>query len=273
MIQEITSNSNPNIKHVKSLHKKKYREKYNEFIIEGLRIVEHGLECGGDITKIFLAQSIYESLKGTILFSKIKDNNIDSYILNDNLFKEICDTDNPQGILGIVKQKSYDINTILNKEQYFVVVLDRLQDPGNLGTIIRTADAAGVDCIITNKGCVDTYNNKTIRATMGSIFNIPIIDIESLDELIDRLIGAGTQIVSTVLEATKYYHEVKYKERAAIIIGNEANGISKELVKKSNIKVKIPMLGKAESLNASIASSIMIYEIVRQKLNSENLKI
>ncbi len=273
MIKEITSNSNPNIKHVKSLQRKKFRDEYNEFIIEGLRIVEHGLEYGGDIIRLFITHDEYKSLEGTRVFEKIIEKNVDTYIISEQLFKEISDTKNPQGILGIVKKKSYDINHILNKEKYFIIILDRLQDPGNLGSIIRTADAAGIDCIVTSKGCVDTYNNKTIRSTMGSIFNIPIVDIGDLDSFIAYLIENDTKIVSTILETNQYHYEVEYGEKIAVIIGNEGNGISKELIDKSNIKVKIPMLGKAESLNASTASSIIIYEIVRQRLNSENYKI
>jgi len=267
---EITSNSNPKIKHVKELHKKKYRDKYNEFIIEGIRIIEHGLYYGR-VNSIFLTREMYEDIKNRELFKMINSKEIDIYIVPQQLFKEISDTNTPQGILGIANKVFYEIDDILNdKSNYFFIVLDRLQDPGNVGTIIRTADAAGVDCIITNKGCVDVYNTKTIRATMGSIFTMPVIHIDDSSLLIKQFKDHGIKIVSTILETNKYHFEVEYGNKVAIIIGNEGNGISEELIKESDLKIKIPIIGSAESLNASVASSIVIYEVLRQNINSEN---
>ncbi len=140
------------------------------------------------------------------------------------------------------------------------MILDRIQDPGNMGTIIRTADSAGVDAIIALKGCVDIYNPKVIRSTMGSIFDMNVIDA-SQDETVDMLKSLDFNIVSSYLNTDNFYDKIDYGSKVALVIGNEANGINEELVSKSNILVKIPIYGKAESLNAAISSAILMYEI------------
>nr|WP_330368177.1 RNA methyltransferase [Clostridioides difficile] len=140
------------------------------------------------------------------------------------------------------------------------MILDRIQDPGNMGTIIRTADSAGVDAIIALKGCVDIYNPKVIRSTMGSIFDVNIIDA-SQDETVDMLKSLDFNIVSSYLNTENFYDKIDYGSKVALVIGNEANGINEELVSKSDILVKIPIYGKAESLNAAISSAILMYEI------------
>lgn len=147
----------------------------------------------------------------------------------------------------------------LKKETDFIVVLDRIQDPGNMGTIIRTADAAGAQSIILLKGCVDIYNPKVIRSTMGSIFDMNIVNC--VDEDLDIIKNKGFNIVSSYLNTNNYYNSVDYGEKVALIIGNEGNGIKDEIIDKSDILVKIPIYGKAESLNAAMASGILMYEI------------
>lgn len=265
---EITSPNNKHIKHIKSLQRKKYRDKHGEFIIEGLRIIEHALENNAKISAIYYSDEIhdYEILK------KITDRNINIYKIDRQVFKDISTTENSQGILGVIKKKSFTVEDFIEKNEFSILILDRLQDPGNVGTIIRTADAAGFDGIIITKGCVDIYNSKTVRSTMGSIFTMPVIHIDHLDKFIYNLKSREVNVISTTLNAKKYHYEVTYGKKNAIIIGNEGRGISKELIELSNIKVKIPMIGRAESLNASVASGIIIYEIVRQKIISENLK-
>lgn len=264
MAKEIISPANQNIKHIKSLHKRKYRDKYKEFLIEGLRSIEHGLDNNAKFNAICYNEEIENSNRGCELLEKISQRRIELYKVNDKIFKDISTTDNSQGVLGVVKRQYYNLEDIINKEKLFLIILDRLQDPGNVGTIIRTADAAGADGIIPLKGTVDIYNSKTIRSTMGSIFTMPIVHIEDNASIVEILKGNNVDIISTILEANKYHFEVKYKRKNAVIIGNEGNGISDELIKHSNIKVKIPIIGNAESLNASIASGIIIYEIVRQ---------
>ncbi|WIF94272.1 TrmH family RNA methyltransferase [Caminicella sporogenes] len=268
MTLEITSPNNKHVKHIKSLQIKKYRDKYGEFIIEGLRIIRHSLENNVELLAVYYS----ENMKDFEILKTISEKNINIFKIDSKIMKQISTTENSQGIIGIVKKKFYDLEDFMDKDEISIAILDRLQNPGNVGTIIRTADAAGFDAVVMIKGCVDIYNSKTIRATMGSIFTMPIIYAHDIDELIYKLKTNGIDIISTVLSAEKYHNEVVYKKKNAVIIGNEGSGISKEFIEKSNIKVKIPMLGNAESLNASVAAGIIMYEIVRQKFNFKNSK-
>lgn len=267
---EITSLSNKHIKHIKSLHKRRNRDNNNEFIIDGLRLVEHSLLNSADIKAVYYTDELSSNERGCDLLESIACKDIGLYKVDEKIFKEISTTDNPQGILGIVKRKYYNLDDVINKEKFTLIVLDRLQDPGNVGTIIRTADSAGIDGIVALKGTVDIYNSKTIRSTMGSIFTVPVIYAEDGMKLINTLREYGSDIISTTLNTEKYHFDVKYSNKNTIIIGNEANGISDELIANSNVKVKIPIIGEAESLNASIASAVVMYELVRQNYFSEN---
>lgn len=172
----------------------------------------------------------------------------------------MIDTENTQGILGVIRFKEKKIEHNINHEDKFVLILDRIQDPGNMGTIIRTADAAGVDAIIALKGCVDIYNPKVIRSTMGSIFDMKIIHCTQ-EECLQELKSKDFKIVSSYLNTENYYHKTKYYERTALVIGNEANGVNNDLINQSDILIKIPIYGNAESLNAAISSAILMYEI------------
>ena len=172
----------------------------------------------------------------------------------------MTDTENTQGIIGVVKFKQRTLEKNWTDDNRFVLILDRIQDPGNMGTIIRTADAAGVDAIIALKGCVDIYNPKVIRSTMGSIFDMNVIHATQ-EEALRILKLKKFDIVSSYLDTNNYYNTVEYNHKTALVIGNEANGINEELVSKSDVLVKIPIYGKAESLNAAISSAILMYEI------------
>ncbi len=270
MTLEINSNSNKNIKHIKSLKKKKYRDKYNEFIIEGIRIIEHGILNNYNIKSLYYREDIYNDLVNTKIINKLEKKNTPVYKVSNRIFAEIADTENPQGVIAIVEKKHYKVEDILNKENLSLILLDRLQDPGNVGTIIRTADAAGFHGVFYSKGCVDIYNEKTVRSTMGSIFTMPIIKVENLNGFVDKLRSNNINVISTTLDANTYHYEVEYGNKNAIVIGNEGNGICKEIIDKSNVKVKIPMVGSAESLNASVAAGVIIYEILRHNNCSEN---
>ncbi|MFQ9289014.1 MAG: TrmH family RNA methyltransferase [Intestinibacter bartlettii] len=172
----------------------------------------------------------------------------------------MVDTENTQGILAVLRYKERDLVNNINQDDKFVLILDRIQDPGNMGTIIRTADSAGVDAIILLKGCVDIYNPKVIRSTMGSIFDMNIIQTTQ-DEAVDFLKANNFDIVSSYLHTESYYNETTYDGKIALVIGNEANGINDELISKSDKLVKIPIYGNAESLNAAISAAILMYEI------------
>lgn len=256
----ITSKDNEKIKYTKSLLKSKNRMKESKFIIEGYRILTLALECNADIDYVFINEDFEMKNEHLKLLRMLENNEVKVYKTTNKNFKELVDTENTQGIIGVINFKGKNIEQSINSSQKFVLVLDRIQDPGNMGTIIRTADAAGVDAIIVLKGCVDIYNPKVIRSTMGSIFDMNIIQCTQ-EEAIENLKANSFSIVSSYLDTDNFYNTVDYNNKVALVIGNEANGINDELISKSDILVKIPIYGKAESLNAAISSAILMYEI------------
>lgn len=256
----ITSKDNEKIKYTKSLLKSKNRMKESKFIIEGYRILTLALECNVDIDYVFINEDFEIKNEHLKLLRMLENNEVKVYKTTNKNFKELVDTENTQGIIGVINFKEKNIEQSINSSQKFVLVLDRIQDPGNMGTIIRTADAAGVDAIIVLKGCVDIYNPKVIRSTMGSIFDMNIIQCTQ-EEAIENLKANSFSIVSSYLDTDNFYNTVDYNNKVALVIGNEANGINDELISKSDILVKIPIYGKAESLNAAISSAILMYEI------------
>ena len=256
----ITAKDNDKVKYTKSLLKSKNRNKESKFIIEGYRILTLAIECNAKIDYVFINEDFEKKTEHVEFLEILKSKNINTYKTTNKIFNELVDTESTQGILAVVKFNQRTIQENLKDEHRFVVILDRIQDPGNMGTIIRTADAAGVDAIIALKGCVDIYNPKVIRSTMGSIFDMNIIHATQ-EEALRILKLKNFDIVSSYLDTNNYYDKVEYNYKTALVIGNEANGINDELVSKSDVLVKIPIYGKAESLNAAISSAILMYEI------------
>lgn len=259
MIIEIISKENEKIKYTKSLLKSKTRYSENKYIIEGYRIITQALDCNANIDYIVFNDD-FVNKKEFIIIDTLKSRNIPIYKTTNKLFKDLVDTENTQGILAVINAKEDKLKDLIKDETKFVVILDRIQDPGNMGTIIRTADASGVDLIITLKGSVDIYNPKVIRSTMGSIFNMKTISLNEEDAM-KALKDNGFNIVSSYLDTENYYNNVGYGNKVALVIGNEANGINDKIIEKSDILVKIPIYGSAESLNAAISAGILMYEI------------
>lgn len=262
MIVDITSKENEKIKYTKSLLKNKKRNEEKKYVVEGYRILKQALESNSDVEYIIFSDEFLnkDNQKDFVYF--LGDNNFKIYKITQKLFREITDTENPQGIIAVIKQKEYLLKEVLDNNANFILLLDRIQDPGNMGTIIRTADSAGVDAIILLKGCVDIYNSKVIRSTMGSIFNIPIIEADNENYTIEILKENKFNIISSYLNTDNYYHNVvDYGNKVVLVIGNEANGINDNIINKSDLLVKIPIYGKSESLNAAIASGILMYQI------------
>lgn len=257
---EITSKDNEKIKNTKLLLKSKNRNKESKFIIEGYRILSLAFEKKDIIDYVFINEDFENKDEHKKFLSDLEDAGIKVYKTTNKNFKEMVDTENTQGILAVISYEKKNLEDNLTDKDKYIVVLDRIQDPGNMGTIIRTADAAGVDTIITLKGCVDIYNPKVIRSTMGSIFSMNIIPAER-DEMLSKLKSKNIKIVSSWLNTENWYDTVDYGEKVALVIGNEANGIDDVIAENSDLLVKIPIYGSAESLNAAISSAILMYEI------------
>lgn len=210
--------------------------------------------------KVYVSETLYNKKKHELDWDKLT-----LEILSDSVFNHVSDTQTPQGILCIVKQKKYDLNTLLNIKNPHFIVLDNLQDPGNLGTIVRTAEGAGVDAVFMSKDCVDIYNPKTIRSTMGSIYRMPTIYIEDTVKLLEIFKEKGIQSYAAHLDGQNSYDKEDYRTGTAILIGNEGNGLRDEVSNKADIWVRIPMEGQVESLNAAIAASVFMFEVARQR--------
>ncbi len=250
----ITSKDNDKIREIKKLKQKKYRK--NKYIVEGTKMVEEAINENVDIELIVVRSGFY------VEFDFSKYNSIE---VTEKIFNELTDVVSPQGILAIINKK-IDKDIIDTTDEY-IIALDGIQDPGNLGTIIRTADAAGLKQIIISKDTVDAYSPKVVRSTMGAIYRVSIIEVDSLSDTLNKLKNKGFQVVTTQLDTDKSIYDIDYSKKV-VVIGNEANGVSEDVKGIADINVKIPMIGRTESLNASVATSIMIYEYVRQKLQS-----
>jgi len=264
----ISSNNNPVIKEVKSLKNRKFREEKKLFFIEGIKITEEALKENAEIVRILVSEEFVSREDSAPLMQRIESVGYKCFIIPAKLYREISDTETPQGIMAVVKVKHFGIDEII-REKSSLVILDTIQDPGNMGTIIRTADAAGFDGMIISKGCVDIYNPKVIRATMGSVFRMPFNFSEDLTDTIKVLKSKNIRVIAAHLKGDKNYFELDMKGNIAVIIGNEANGIRDDVSALADDLVRIPMAGRTESLNASVAAGLLIYEVLRQRLHGK----
>lgn len=262
-MQIISSKDNEVIKSIKKLKDKKYRDVEKSFIIEGIKLLKESIQEKAKINKIVVCEECVEdgTIDQKLLYEIAK---YDCVYVTEKVFESITDVNNPQGILAVVEKE--DSQEAINYEEDIIVILDGIQDPGNLGTILRTIDSANLTQIIVSKETADAYNPKVVRSTMGAIFRVNIVVADDLEEMIKTIKKHKYKVMVTSLEDSKSIYEVEYTKKA-IVIGNEANGVSEEVMQLADEKIKIPMLGKTESLNASVATSIIVYEYVRKKLN------
>ncbi|WP_317854325.1 RNA methyltransferase [Chakrabartyella piscis] len=260
MAKYIESPQNKIYKRLKGLQLKKNRDKEGLFLAEGLRFVS---EIPDTWTVDFIACSQTFSKEMDTIDFETRWNLI---VFPDDLFEDLCDTESPQGVLAVCAKRQDTIATLPTKENYFFILAEELNDPGNLGTIIRTADACGADGVFLSKGSVDVYNPKVLRSTMGSLFHLPIFQNVDLSETATILQEKGVSLYAAHLQGTDYPYTLPLTKSCGFLIGNEARGLSDAVANLCNQFVKIPMPGQAESLNASIAAGVLMYEVVRQRL-------
>ena len=263
-MQVITSKENETIKNIKKLKDKKFRDEAGLYIIEGIKMIEEAIEEKASIKKILICEECLTTgdLEQKILYEIAK---YDCIYVNTKVYNFLTDVVAPQGIMAVVEKPSKD--TEIDYSEDIILALDGIQDPGNLGTILRTADSVDLKQIIVTKNTADSYNPKVVRSTMGAILRIKIIETEDLAKTLKEAKKNKFKIVATSLDTNESIYDISYNKKV-IVIGNEANGVSKEIQELADNRVKIPMLGKTESLNASVATGIMLYEYVRQKLKS-----
>jgi len=260
----ITSTSNAKVKALVNLKKKrKERDRENVFLVEGIRMFR---EVPADkLKEVYVSEGFYK--KERKLVDEIaRKSGIRAEILSDSVFAHVSDTMTPQGVLCVVEQMNYSLENVLaNGEVPHLMVLDNLQDPGNLGTIVRTAEGAGVTGIIMSKETVDIYNPKVIRSTMGSIYRMPFYYADNLLEAIEEMKKKNISTYAAHLDGKHSYDEEDYKKPCAFFIGNEGNGLRDEVADAADIYIRIPMCGQVESLNAAIAACVLMFEAARQR--------
>lgn len=278
----VTSTANKNVKKVLDLQTKaKARKKYDSFVIEGVR------ECQeapiNRIEIIYISETFEKTFVSDKKFLEIKNilDKVNYEVVSDMVFSHMSQTKTPQGILGIIKKNEYTLEDIINvkscehindaksservNNRKHFIFLENLQDPGNLGTILRTAEGAGVSGVIMSKDTVDIYNPKVVRSTKGTIFRVPFVYVEDIIDTVKKVKDMGVCIYAAHLLGENYYYNEDFTKDIGFIIGNEGNGITDELAKEASKYIKIPMCGKVESLNAANAATILMYEALRQR--------
>ncbi|GIP29703.1 23S rRNA methyltransferase [Paenibacillus sp. J23TS9] len=260
---DILSPQNPRVKEWAQLLEKKHRDKQHKYVIEGIHLVQEALRSGADLECV--AFDVEQGIPSELSSQMAKtDTEVQWIGVSAAVIAKCSDTKTPQPVFAVVRKRPTDIDVLLQLENSLVIVLDGVQDPGNVGTIIRTADAAGADGVIIGRGSADIYNPKTIRSTMGSIFHLPVVEGDLL-ELLPQAKENGVRIISTSLQATSTCYGYDFTGPSWLLLGNEAKGVSVEAQKLVDESLIIPMKGQAESLNVAMASTVMLFEAMRQR--------
>lgn len=258
----ITSTSNVQIKQITALLKKsKERKEQKAFVVEGRKMFEEIAENRERVIKAYFSESYWkENYEGK------RQPEVLYELVADSVFDSMAETVTPQGVLAIVRMPEYRLSDMV-AEAGTLVLLENLRDPGNLGTILRTAEAAGVSGVILSKESVDVYNPKVIRSTMGAVYRVPFLYADDFMGLLHELKEENVRLLAAHLKGTKTFDKADYSGKVGILIGNEANGLSEEAANLAQEKVLIPMAGNVESLNAAVAAALLMYEAFRnQKL-------
>ncbi len=253
-VKHIQSAQNPQVKQWKKLSMKKERDRSGLFLAEGFHLVEEAIKSPGTIAELIISEGI--DIPPRIDYKDIPVTNV-----TKDIFKSLSETETPQGIMAVCRQQ-HSLAAVETAETF--LLLDAVQDPGNLGTMIRTADAAGIDVVIAGTGSVDIYNPKVLRSAQGSHFHLPVLT-GRLEEWIPKLTEKGIAVYGTALEGARNYTEASPEERFALLVGNEGNGVSKDLLKKTTQNLYVPIYGKSESLNVAVAAGVLLYYLRSNK--------
>lgn len=258
----ITSVSNSRVKRVVALNTKaRERRLEGRYVVEGIKLFQEAPE--EEMDEIYISEHFLQMASASACAGKLERLGYET--VSEEVFRKMSDTSSPQGVLCVMRRKEYRLEDMLAGENPFLLILEELQDPGNLGTILRTAEGAGVDGVILSRESADIYNPKTIRSTMGSIYRVPFYYADSLEEASKVLKGAGIRLYAAYLQGSIWYDEADYRAGSAFLIGNEGNGLRPETAALADQRIRIPMKGKVESLNAAMAAGILMYEAAGQR--------
>ena len=259
---EVTGLQNPVVKAAAELKQKKYRTQNGLYLAEGLRTAEEAVAYKAVETLFYVATDDERTMR---LLEDAAAQNIKLVCVSENVMKKIADTETPQGIIAVCKMRQLKLENLLASGK-MLLVLDRVGDPGNIGTMLRTADAAGIGGLVLLKGCADIYAPKTVRSSMGSLFHIPVLSGVSEQEFVSAAKKAGYDLLVTCLDGADNLYKADLSGRIAFVMGNEAGGVSESLLEKADKRVYIPMAGRAESLNVAMAAGIVMFEALRRKV-------
>ena len=225
------------------------------------------------IRNVYVSESYYENSQNKQEMDAYMEGRMDKMeIVGDSVFKQISDTQTPQGIMAVIEMPHYELADLLDGDRTHLLILESIQDPGNLGTMLRTGEGAGITGVIMNSQTVDLYNPKTVRSTMGSLYRMPYYISDDMEGTINLLKEKGVKLYAAHLKGTLSYDEPEYTRACGFMIGNEGNGLSDQIADMADTYIKIPMEGKVESLNAAISATLLMYECNRQRRRkNENL--
>lgn len=262
----ITSKGNPKVKEIRLLKQAQHRHARGEYFIEGMRLVEEALQHPGQFRKIVYSPRLEDKARGAALLSaarkKIQD--AEWLYVSDEVMERICDTQSHQGILAVLKMKEGSFEEICQREG-IIILLAGLQDPGNLGTIIRVAEAGAVAGVILSKDTIDPYNPKVVRASMGSFFRVPFLPDQDVQDCLKKLRSRGCRILATAVHGGPSFWEVDFSKPTAVLFGQEGAGLPSHLLEGADGLLTIPMTPGVDSLNVAMAAGLIIYEVLRQK--------
>jgi tRNA G18 (ribose-2'-O)-methylase SpoU len=268
VVQPITSFRNPKVKRLRSLRMRKYRQRESCFLAEGIRIVEEALACGAPVETLVYAPGLLVSERAKALLGRVEESR--RLALSDDVFCALSERDEPQGIAALIRIEDRPLAAIPLSGDMLVIVAYQLRDPGNLGSIIRTADAAGATGVVVVEPSVDVHDPHAVRATMGSLFALPVVRLPSGTVLIRwiaevRHAGVPLFVVASSAHGQKDHFDVDYRPPLALLVGNERHGLPAAVRAEADVLVRLPMVGRATSLNVSAAAAALIYEAVRQR--------
>lgn len=256
----ITSTSNEKIKHVSALQQKAgLRREESLFVIEGGRLFwEAPVSL---VREVYVSERFLKNADGKIK-ERLEKTGYET--VSEQVFAKMSDTKAPQGVLAVLAQQKYEKGSLLGTSS-LLLLLENIQDPGNLGTILRTAEGAGATGVIMSRDCADIYQPKVVRSTMGSLFRVPFYQTKDILQEIRFLQGRNVKVYAAYLEGSEVYDEVDYRGGSAFLIGNEGNGLTEETALAADKRIRIPMAGKLESLNAGVSAALLAYEAARQR--------
>lgn len=264
MLLQIKSKDNQILKEVRSLGKRKYREAKGKFVLEGKVAVREALEFAANPCFVVGSEAFFETGAGETILDKARSRQINVYRVPEKLFNSLTATEEPQGVLVVLEKQESTWQELCAPESPFWLIVDGLQDPGNLGTIVRTGVAAGIDGLIITRQTVDLYNDKTLRSTMGGIFRSKLLQGVAAEEVVAYCRRLKLPIVVADPRGRQPYYRHDFTKGTALVIGSESRGPGPVLTEQADVRVTIPMPGQMESLNAAVAAGILLYERVRQ---------